>query len=112
MAAGRAKTVLVTGFGAFPGASANPTESLVAALRQAPPQDVLLDLRVLPVVWAKTPALLRCFIAETRPDAVVMFGLAGRSRTVRIETRAMNRTHPTAPDAEGALAFAERLDPA
>jgi pyroglutamyl-peptidase len=113
MARGRAKTVLVTGFGAFPGAPVNPTEALVSALRRAPPLPGLgLELKLLPVVWAEAPALLRHFIAEAKPDAVVMFGLAGRSRTVRIEVLAVNRTHPTALDAEGALAASDRLDPA
>jgi len=98
------KRVLVTGFGAFPGAPINPTEALVESLRALPaPARSSLDLHVLPVSWVETPRRLRELMTAVRPAVVLMFGLHGRARSVRIETRAVNRTSPTASDAAGAL---------
>ena len=96
------KRVVVTGFGRFPGAASNPSQDLVAALgrmRRPALDDVEIVTAVLPVTWAGGLPILRALIADHRPDAVVMFGLAGRSRTLRIETRAVNLGHGLRPDA-------------
>jgi len=96
------KRIIVTGFGRFPGAASNPSQDLVAALgrmRRPALDDVEIVTAVLPVTWAGGLPILRALIADHRPDAVVMFGLAGRSRTLRIETRAVNLGHGLRPDA-------------
>lgn len=96
--------MLVTGFSSFPGASTNPTEALVESLQAMPaPAGARLDLHVLQVSWVETPRRLRALLTAVRPEVVLMFGLHGRARSVRIETRAVNRTNRTAADAEGAL---------
>jgi pyroglutamyl-peptidase len=96
------RRVLVTGFGAFPGAAVNPTEALMAALESCEAEPGLhLEVRVLPVSWAETSRLLRAAIEECRPDSVLMFGLDRRARSVKIELRAANCAHKTAVDAEG-----------
>jgi pyroglutamyl-peptidase len=105
------RRILVTGFGAFPGTPVNPTETLVAALATcAAPPGVALSTRLLPVSWTETARLLEEAIAEIRPDAVLMFGVAGRSRAIRIEMRAANRAHVAAADAGGRLVSRDRLD--
>ena len=107
------RRLLVTGFGRFPGAPANPTQALVAALaRRRRPALVGIELitAVLPVTWAGAPAQLRALIAAHRPDAVLMFGLAGRARRLRLETRAVNRGEGLRADAAGQVHMGPALE--
>jgi pyroglutamyl-peptidase len=93
--------VLITGFGPFPGAPRNPTMGIVqhlAALKSPAFAQHRRITRILPTTWQMLdtiPALL----AEARPDAVLMFGLAGRRRTVTPELVARNRASILRPDA-------------
>ncbi|HET9904707.1 MAG TPA: pyroglutamyl-peptidase I, partial [Xanthobacteraceae bacterium] len=105
-AMGKSLTVLITGFGPFPGARFNPSGPLVRALarRRRP---AFADLRRIGHVFAtryeavdrELPAL----IARHRPAAVLMFGLATRTPVLRIETRARNVRSAVLPDAGGSL---------
>jgi len=86
-------TVLVTGFGPFPGAPFNPTGPLVrqlAGLRRPILADVKLAVHVFPTSYAAVDRDLPALIAKHKPDALLMFGLAQRARTLRIETVARN----------------------
>jgi pyroglutamyl-peptidase len=86
-------TILVTGFGPFPGAPFNPTEALVAhlqRLRRPALADVTIVSHVFPTTYAAVDRELPGLIARHKPDVLLMFGLAARSRTLRIETRARN----------------------
>lgn len=97
----RALCVLVTGFGPFPGAPSNPTQQLVARLaRLRRPATAALRLvtHVLPTSYAAVDQQLPGLIDKHQPDAIVMFGLAGRSNAIRIETLARNRTTRVHPD--------------
>src|SRR6476646_10786223 len=97
-------TILVTGFGPFPGAPFNPTGPLVQALARLK-RPGLADVKIIGHVFATSydavdhelPAL----IARHKPDALLMFGLAARAKTLRIETRARNAL-ALLPDAGGA----------
>jgi len=86
-------TILLTGFGPFPGAPFNPTAPLVKRLARLR-RPMLADVTIVPYVFATSYAAvdreLPRLIAEHRPDALLMFGLHGRTRTLRIETRARN----------------------
>jgi len=86
-------TILLTGFGPFPGAPFNPTAPLVARLARLR-RPALADVTIVPHVFATSYAAvdreLPQLIAQHRPDALLMFGLHGRTRTLRIETRARN----------------------
>jgi pyroglutamyl-peptidase len=95
--------MLVTGFGAFPGAPVNPTQDLMRSLREAGLPGLALETHVLPVTWAGTGAALGELIARLEPDAVLMFGLARRARALRVETRARNAATTIHPDADGFL---------
>jgi pyroglutamyl-peptidase len=53
---------------------------------------------VIPTTYAEIAKLPRQ-VARKKPDAVLMFGLAGRARILRIETRGRNRADPKYPDA-------------
>ncbi|MGH6768844.1 MAG: pyroglutamyl-peptidase I [Xanthobacteraceae bacterium] len=99
-------TVLLTGFGPFPGAPINPTGPLVQALahRRHP---AFVDVRrvghIFRTSYRAVDKELPALIERAKPDALVMFGLASRSRRLRIETRACNARSLTIPDADGEL---------
>lgn len=93
--------VLITGFGPFPRAPFNPSALVAKALarRRRP---ALASLRRHAHVFATEYAcvdrdLPRLFAQQ--PDVVLMFGLVGQARELRIETRARNATSPLLPDA-------------
>jgi pyroglutamyl-peptidase len=97
-------TILLTGFGPFPGAPFNPTAPLVARLARLR-RPALADVTIVPHVFATSYAAvdreLPRLIAKHKPDALLMFGLAPRTRFIRIETRARNAL-ALLPDAGGA----------
>ena len=94
--------ILVTGFGPFPGAPSNPTQTLVARLvrlRRPAFSDVELTGHIFPVTYRAVDLELPRALAEHRPQALLMFGLAGRTAHVRIEARARNAVTLLWPDA-------------
>ena len=96
--------VLITGFGRFPGAPANPTTPLVARLVRAGHRRGLdCVAHVFATRYAAVDRELPALIAAHRPDAILMFGLAGRRRQVCIEMLARNRMSTIFPDAGGTL---------
>src|SRR5579862_8757747 len=101
-------TLLITGFGPFPGVAHNPSEALIGALHKRRMRfehwGVRLELRVLPVLYAAMVQRLDQLVAETKPDAILHFGLASRRKTIGIETCAHNRVSPRLIDAGGARA--------
>ncbi len=97
-------TVLITGFGPFPGAPFNPTQALaqgLAARRRPRLADIKLVTHVFRTRYAAVDQELPRLIADHRPDVLLMFGLAARSRDLRIETRARNAVSALVPDAGG-----------
>jgi pyroglutamyl-peptidase len=99
-------TMLVTGFGAFPGVRSNPTLTLLQMLDRRRPRfarlGITLELHALPVAYARMAPQLAQLIAETKPDAILHFGLAGRRKQITIEHVARNRANILHPDADGA----------
>ncbi len=108
-------TFLVTGFSAFPGARRNPTVDLIAALQHRKARfasfGIKLELRVLPVLHAEIGPRLANLSAEIKPDAILHFGLAGRRKSISVETRARNRVSRLHPDAGGTCADGFSLVP-
>jgi pyroglutamyl-peptidase len=97
--------ILVTGFGPFPGAPYNPTQPLVARLlrlRRPALGGVELSGHIFPVTYAAVDRQLPMLLAQHRPQALLMFGLAARTPYLRIETRARNAVTTIWPDAEHA----------
>ncbi|MGB9045015.1 MAG: pyroglutamyl-peptidase I [Pseudolabrys sp.] len=86
-------TILVTGFGPFPGAPFNPTGPLVEGLARLR-RPALADVTIVPYVFETSYAAvdreLPRLLTRHKPDALLMFGLAPRANTLRIETRARN----------------------
>ncbi|HEX3338535.1 MAG TPA: pyroglutamyl-peptidase I [Pseudolabrys sp.] len=86
-------TVLITGFGPFPGAPFNPTGPLVerlARMRRPALSDVTIVTHIFQTSYETVDRELPKLIARHKPDALLMFGLAPRAKTLRIETRARN----------------------
>ena len=99
-----AVTILVTGFGPFPGAPFNPTGPLVqrlARLRRPALAEMKILAHIFPTSYAAVDRDLPKLLARHKPDALLMFGLAPRAKTIRIETRARNSVS-LLPDAGGA----------
>lgn len=84
------RTILVTGFGPFPGAPFNPTAGLVARLMRRRRPNLRLIGHVFATEYAAVDRELPALIEKYRPNALLMFGLHGRARTLRIETLARN----------------------
>ena len=94
--------ILVTGFGPFPGAPYNPTQALVERLmrlRRPALGDVDISSHIFPVTYKAVDLQLPQALAKHRPQALLMFGLAGRTAHLRIETRARNAVTMLWPDA-------------
>ena len=95
--------VLLTAFGPFPGAPFNPTVPLVKALirrRRPALASVTYATHVFATTYASVDRDLTKLLAN-RPHVVLMFGLAGRTRHLRVETRARNAASVLFPDASG-----------
>ena len=107
-------TVLITGFGRFPGAPFNPSGPLARALakRRRPAfAEVTRALHIFEVAYAAVDRDLPKLIKQHKPDIVLMFGLAGRTAQVRIETRARNAKSILFPDASGFQADEREIAP-
>ncbi|MBV8837005.1 MAG: pyroglutamyl-peptidase I [Alphaproteobacteria bacterium] len=97
-------TVLITGFGRFPGAPYNPSGPLARAVarRQRPAfADLTRVLHIFETSYSGVDRDLPKLIARHRPDIVLMFGLAGRTGFMRVETRARNTRSTLFPDVTG-----------
>lgn len=97
------ETVLLTGFGPFPGVSDNASARLVEALaveaRRKFPR-VAFYAEVLSTEWTAAPERLDILVADIRPNLMLHFGVARDCPGFRIETRAQNACHVT-EDAAG-----------
>ncbi len=95
--------ILITGFGPFPGAPYNPTMKLVrmlTRLRRPALADTTIVAHIFKTSYAAVDRDLPDLIARHQPDALLMFGLHGRAKAIRIETRARNAL-ALLPDASG-----------
>jgi pyroglutamyl-peptidase len=98
----RLPRLLVTGFGPFPGIPKNPSEIVAATVARLPRWRHLgIDVRMVPLstTYGALADELLPAIRDFAPDALLMIGVAGRSREVRVETRALNRASILLPDA-------------
>src|SRR5262249_45768398 len=106
-------TVLITGFGPFPGAPFNPTAKLaerLAARRRPAFADVRRVAHVFQTSYAAVERELPALLKRVRPDVVLLFGVATRTKYLRIETRARNARSSLFPDAAGDRPGAATID--
>src|SRR5215831_17988856 len=105
--------VLLTGFGPFPGAPFNPTASLVRLLARragATLPGVRVAAHVFSTSYAAVDRELPILIARERPAVILMFGLAGRTRQLRIETCARNARSLRLEDVAGFLPSEDAIE--
>lgn len=102
----RARTsILLTGFGPFPGVPVNATMRLVPELATAVGQafpDVSCHHLLLETEWTTAPARVAEVMPLLAPDLVLHFGVSSRARGFEVETRARNACLAS-PDAAGFL---------
>ena len=84
------KSVLLTGFEPFAGASLNPSEQIVNALNARQIEGVELHTAVLPVVFTESSELLRRLIKLHKPNVVICLGQAEGRREISFERVAIN----------------------
>lgn len=104
--------LLVTGFGPFPGMPRNPSETLARQVGRLGRHGIAgfpVRTLILRTAYAAIPEMLEPALAE-RPAAVLMIGVAGRAKRVRVEARALNRASRLFPDASGRMPATLRLD--
>jgi pyroglutamyl-peptidase len=104
-------TVLLTGFGPFPGVPVNATMRLVPELAARAARafpDVRFAAEILATEWRTGPQRLADLVREIKPDLILHFGVSSRARGFEIEQRASNACQVT-PDAAGALPAAACL---
>ncbi len=94
-------TVLVTGFGPFPGVEDNPTAWLAEQLDGERVGGVPVAARVLPVSFARGPALAAELEVALAPAAVVHLGVSSTARAITVEARAVNRIDARTHDVDG-----------
>src|ERR1043166_9230992 len=97
-------TVLITGFGPFPRAPFTPAAALaerLAARRRPGFGDVRRVAHVFQTSYAAVERELPALIKRVRPDVVLLFGVATRTKYLRVETRARNARSPLFPDVDG-----------
>jgi pyroglutamyl-peptidase len=97
-------TILLTGFGPFPGAPDNPSGQIarkLATTRRPAFAGTKRIAHVFTTTYAAIDQQLPALILRHRPDAIVMFGLSARTKHVRIELQARNRLLTLFPDAAG-----------
>jgi pyroglutamyl-peptidase len=98
-------TILLTGFGPFPGIPKNVSADLVRALarrarRTSAPYRIVSS--ILPTEWDRAPRLLASLHERHTPALALHFGVAAGTRGFRLETEARNHRRAS-PDASGLL---------
>jgi pyroglutamyl-peptidase len=97
-------SVLITGFGRFPGAPFNPSGPLARALgaRRRPAfAGIRRTVHIFQTSYAAVDQDLPKLIATVKPDIVLMFGLAARTPYLRVEALARNAKSILFPDVSG-----------
>lgn len=84
------KTVLLTGFEPFNGASINPAWEAVRLLEGWSGDGFKVEVRLLPCVFGRAAEALLGFVDEVRPDIAIAVGLAGGRPEISMERIAIN----------------------
>ncbi|TCT02997.1 peptidase C15 [Aquabacter spiritensis] len=103
--------VLITAFGPFPGVPRNPSAEAamrLAQLRRPALADVKREVLLLATEWRALEGL-KARIRASRPDAVLLLGVAPRRRRIEVEGRATNLVRGI--DAAGVRPAGPTLDP-
>ena len=102
--------VLITGFDPFGDLSVNTSQAVVEHLAETTFENFALEAQILPTAYGRSFATLEARL-DPRPDAVLMFGVAGSVDRISIETRAANRRSRERPDNDGVVPSDAIIDP-
>lgn len=107
---------LLTGFGPFGPVVSNPSERLVRYFEAHPRTDQTLTTLVLPVSFARAPALMRATIQKGGLDGepfakIVMLGVAVTRTVWSVERFGRNIIQVTYPDADEIIPSASVIEP-
>lgn len=108
----RRDTILLTGFGPFPGVAENASERFVQKLAHLAARRFSAHrvvARILPTEWDKAPARLATLYQREQPKLVLHFGVSQRATSYVVETVAHNACM-LREDAAGQLPSGEILD--
>jgi len=104
-------SVLLTGFGPFPGVARNASADLAGELaclaRRRHPQVQFVE-HILPVDWNEAPLALSRLLLSHRPSIALHFGVSARATGFVLETLARNIT-TNVPDESGRVAASSIL---
>lgn len=98
-------TILLTGFGPFPGVPENASQKFVPKLAHLAARRFSAHrvvARILPTEWERAPNRLKALYDREQPKLVLHFGVSARADSYVIETVSRN-TCRTTEDAVGAL---------
>lgn len=101
----RRETILLTGFGPFPGVPENASQRFVPKLAHLAARRFSAHrvvARILPTEWERAPQRLQALYERERPKLVLHFGVSPYANAYVIETQARNERKQAA-DASGAL---------
>ena len=96
--------LLVIGFGPFPRVPRNPSATAARRVAASPRWRILgivADALVLPTTYAALDTVLDPALDARGFSALLMIGVAGRAKKIRVERRAVNRASILFPDAAG-----------
>jgi pyroglutamyl-peptidase len=103
--------IAVAGFGPFPGVRKNPSAEIAQAVARSPrfrAAGLALDMAILPTAYGAGEIELRKLL-DKNPDAIVLFGVAGGAKRIRVETIARNRVSLIYPDNARFVPLTRRL---
>jgi pyroglutamyl-peptidase len=103
--------ILVTGFNPFGKHRKNPTQRLAKEAGGASVPGAVVAGRVLPTEFRRCDRSIDKALRETRPDAVLMFGLAPNRKRIALECVALNVDHSESPDNAGRRPWRRAIDP-
>ena len=103
--------ILVTGFNPFGKHRMNPTQRLAREADGRAVGGAVLAGRVLPTEFRRCDRTIDRALRDTRPDAVLMFGLAAKRKKISLECVALNVDHSESPDNAGRKPWRRAIDP-
>ena len=101
--------ILLTGFEPFGGDALNPSQEIVRALDGESIDGHRVAGAILPVAFAKLPALIGALVEHHRPALVLALGLAGGRSELSFERVAINLVDARIADNEGAQPIDEAV---
>lgn len=103
------KKILLTGFGPFLNNESNPTKEIAESLHGKVIGGYEVVGRILPVEFAESGRVLKQYLEELAPDAIILMGLASGRTKVTPERIAINCDDGGRPDNAGFIPQGEKI---